>query len=527
MKARPPRIEQHAARRAREHPGDRAPRVPVLAQDVAEAGPVACADGRDVDRLARVLDHECRVVLDARSCIERANQIVRLLTGAGRQAECLVERAHALDNAATEEDGERDRTVPEVVASEHGRVGGPPGLSARDAVEALEALRDALQQVGRIDAVVVGKSHGVRCEVLQPDIACPREAARGTKPLDLERRVRRKDTVDSIVVVLVDEEHAERAVRLRLERIEQAAELVDPVHGRDDKVESHGRTLTAVPLVSVLMSVHNDAEYLDEAVQSVLGQTLDDLELLVVDDDSVDATPEVLAAYDDTRVRVVRNDQRQGLAASLNRALELTDGRYVARLDADDVALPNRLERQVERLRSGPAVAVVGAGVIDLDEQGRHGRTHVMPFSARPLRWLALFSSPFFHPTVLVDRKTLDAHGLRYDPTFLESEDYDLWARLFAFADGENLPDPLVLKRVHAGQASQRRRDVQESFQQRVALREIGRLAPEVDAEAAWRVGTRRPGGSRREFLHLLGAFERRHGRDWSVRSAALRALLA
>jgi hypothetical protein len=149
-----------------------------------------------------------------------------------------------------------------------------------------------------------------------------------------------------------------------------------------------------------------------------------------------------------------------------------------------------------------------------------------MPHGAAPLRWLALFSSPFFHPTVVVDREALDAHELRYDPEFQESEDYDLWTRLFAFADGDNLREPLVLKRVHAGQASQQRRDLQESFQRRVALREIERVAPEVDAEAAWRIGARKDGGSRRAFLRLLRAFERRHGSNWSVRSGAVRALI-
>jgi hypothetical protein len=120
----------------------------------------------------------------------------------------------------------------------------------------------------------------------------------------------------------------------------------------------------------------------------------------------------------------------------------------------------------------------------------------------------------------------LDRHGLRYDASFEESEDYDLWTRLFAYTGGDNLPEPLVLKRVHAGQASLRRGDVQESFQRRVALREIGRVAPDVDAERAWRVGAGKEGGSRRAFLRLLCSFEHLHGRDGAVRRAALRALL-
>lgn len=275
-----------------------------------------------------------------------------------------------------------------------------------------------------------------------------------------------------------------------------------------------------MPLASFLLAVHNDARFLREAIESVLGQTVADLELIVIDDASTDESREIVETVDDRRTTILRNDSQLGLATSLNRGLEHASGQYVARLDADDVALPERLEHQLARIRREPAVAVVGSAVTDLDEQGRPGRTHVMPSGAVPLRWHALFSSPFFHPTVLVDRETLEHHGLRYDPAFLESEDYDLWARLFAFADGDNVREPLLLKRVHVAQASQRRAEVQESFRRRVSLREIACVAPDVDAEAVWR-------GSRKELVRLLRAFERRNGVSWAVRRAALRTLVA
>lgn len=275
-----------------------------------------------------------------------------------------------------------------------------------------------------------------------------------------------------------------------------------------------------MPLVSVLISVHNDRR-VDAAVQSVLKQTLADLELIVVDDASTDETAAVLAGLDDRRLRLERNEERSGLAASLNRALDRATGRYVARLDSDDVAVSERLERQVAHIRTNARLAVVGSAVCDLPG----GREHRNPLGSLGVRWLALFSSPFFHPTVLVDRERLDALGLRYDPAFDESEDYDLWSRLLQHADGANLPDALVLKGVHPGQASQRRRDVQETFQRRVALGEIARVARDVDAERAWRVGARKRGGSRRDFLRLLRAFERAHGSDREVRGMALRAL--
>ena len=287
-----------------------------------------------------------------------------------------------------------------------------------------------------------------------------------------------------------------------------------------------------MPLVSFLLAVHDGARYLGAAVDSVLAQTVRDLELIVIDDASTDATADLLAGIRDERMTVLRNEQQAGLAASLNRGLDVASGRYVARLDDDDIARPERLGRQLARIRSAPDVAIVGSAVVDLDADGRHGPTHRLPEEDLALRWHALFSSPFFHPTVLVDRETLDRHGLRYDPAFLESEDYDLWTRLLAFAEGANLSEPLVEKRVHAGQASLRRSELQQSFQRQVALREIARLAPgfgDQQAELAWGLGSGRVPASNeagQALLELLAAFEREHGCDRRVREAAGRVLL-
>src|SRR5919204_3704615 len=275
-----------------------------------------------------------------------------------------------------------------------------------------------------------------------------------------------------------------------------------------------------MPQVSVLLAVRDDVRYVGAAVDSILQQSLRDLELIVVDDASTDETPSVLESVSDSRLRVLRNEQGRGLATSLNRGLDEARGRYVARLDADDLALPERLARQVEALRM-TEVAALGSAIRDLDEDGREGRFHRMPVSTRAVRWHALFSSPFFHPTVLVDREALG--HLRYDPEFLESEDHDLWTRLLATgAEGGNLPDALVLKRVHAGQASRRRGELQRSFQRRVALREIERIAPDVDAGAAWSfaVGRSRDANA---YRALLAAFEAKHGVDPEVRRAAAR----
>ena len=283
------------------------------------------------------------------------------------------------------------------------------------------------------------------------------------------------------------------------------------------------------PLVTVLLAAHDAQAYLRPALSSVLRQTMPDLELLVVDDASTDATPSILAGITDTRLVVLRNDRRSGLAASLNRGLEAARGRWIARLDADDVALPHRLERQLAVVgRDAPAI--LGSAVADIDERGDVLRVHSVPTSDADVRWHALFSSPFYHPTVLLDRDVVERHGLRYDTGFAESEDYDLWARLLEHGRGRNLDEPLVLYRVHPGQATRRRRDLQRDLQRRVAFGAIRRVAPgltDEQVELAWRLGAEeRLEPDEREtaldaYLALVDAFERRHGRGAARRAAA------
>jgi glycosyltransferase involved in cell wall biosynthesis len=283
------------------------------------------------------------------------------------------------------------------------------------------------------------------------------------------------------------------------------------------------------PLVTVLLAVRDGEAYLRAAVASILGQTLSDLELLVVDDASGDRTPEILAGLADARLRVLRNDRQLGLARSLNRGLDEARGAYLARLDADDVAMPRRLERQLARIRAAPSVAAVGSAVMEIDDRWRVGAVHSMPTSVSEVRFAALFSSPFFHPTVLVDREVLEQNGLRYDADFEESEDYELWSRLLEVADGDNVADPLVLYRVHPEQASQRRGELQREYQLRVARGFIGRVAPELrpaEVDLAWRIGAAEqvePDAANEAvgaYLALVDAFERRFGRGARRRAA-------
>jgi glycosyltransferase involved in cell wall biosynthesis len=262
------------------------------------------------------------------------------------------------------------------------------------------------------------------------------------------------------------------------------------------------------PAVSVLVAVHNGARHLRPALDSILRQTLTDLEVVVVDDGSTDETPAVLESVADRRLRVVRSERQRGLAGALNLGLDEVRGRRIARMDADDVAFPHWLARVVARLDRTPRVVLVGAGVLELHDGGRFGAVHVPEAGPAVTRWHSLFSSsPFFHNTVVFERPHFERHGLRYDESFGESEDYELWTRVLAGAEADVVAAPLVAYRLHPEQASKRRAELQRALGRRVALGQIAATAPELseaDRELAWRFG----------FLQELAADELEDGAD-------------
>ena len=286
------------------------------------------------------------------------------------------------------------------------------------------------------------------------------------------------------------------------------------------------------PLVTVVLATRDAAAYLGAAARSILAQTVRDLELVVVDDGSRDETQALLAALDDPRVVVVRNEEPTGLASALNLGFSRARSRYIARMDADDIALPRRLELQLARLCAAPEVAVVGTSVAELDENNEVGAIHLLPAGIDVTRWRSLFGTPFFHPSVTLDRTVLERHGLAYDAGYdagdASTEDYELWSRLLDVADGDNIAEPLLLYRRHGGQASVRRKEHQLELRQRIAVRRILAIAPGLGpegAEAAWRVGDARavPAGQESDatdaYLELFAAFPGR--KDVAVRLLA------
>ncbi len=210
--------------------------------------------------------------------------------------------------------------------------------------------------------------------------------------------------------------------------------------------------MTATPRVSVVMGVRDGARWLAEAVDSVLGQTFADLELIVVDDGSTDATPDLLAGYRDARLSVLRQPAG-GLARALNRGLGVAAAPLVARLDADDVALPERLARQVAFLDARPEVGLLGSACRDIDPAGDPVDTERPPEDDVSIRRALIRRNPFVHSTIVVRRAVIDRAG-GYDESLPVAQDYALWMRASGVTRMANLPDVLVLRRLRADRVS-------------------------------------------------------------------------
>jgi glycosyltransferase involved in cell wall biosynthesis len=199
------------------------------------------------------------------------------------------------------------------------------------------------------------------------------------------------------------------------------------------------------PRVSVIMSVYNERNYVRHAVDSILAQTWSDFEFLIIDDGSTDDTAGVICEYTDRRIRLVRQTN-QGLERSLNRAILLAQGAYLARMDADDVCRPDRLALQVSFLDQRPSCGLVGSCCTvqwDGDSVPKHTR---VPNTDRAIRKRIFRENPFVHSSVMVRRSILDQIGL-YKPEYRWG-DYELWCRVLQVCEVANLPDELVARTI-------------------------------------------------------------------------------
>ena len=205
------------------------------------------------------------------------------------------------------------------------------------------------------------------------------------------------------------------------------------------------------PKVTVLIPVYNRKKYVAAAIESVLGQSFTDFELLLIDDGSTDGSVEIMRTYTtDPRVRLVCNEHNLGIPKTRNRGIDLARGEYVAMLDSDDWAYPRRLEKQVAFLDRHRDVAVVGAWVTEMDEKGRSlRRVKILPVSPGELQSRLLFRSCHHHSSIMARTAVLQEY--RYCEQYAVCEDFDLFVRIARKHKLGNLPKILVCRRAHSG----------------------------------------------------------------------------
>jgi len=208
------------------------------------------------------------------------------------------------------------------------------------------------------------------------------------------------------------------------------------------------------PLVSVVLAVFDGDKYLGDALGSILGQSFRDFEFIVINDGSTDNTAGILQHYAqrDDRLVVVHQENR-GLIAALNRGCQLVRGKYIARLDADDMSVPDRFAKQVDFLDRHPTVAVLGGALKLINPTGVTFYEWRCPLDDRQIKEALHRGNCMRHSAVMMRKDAFDATG-GYRRSFLHAEDYDLWLRMAERFEMANLPDVLVYCRVHARQVS-------------------------------------------------------------------------
>ncbi len=220
------------------------------------------------------------------------------------------------------------------------------------------------------------------------------------------------------------------------------------------------------PLVSVVMATHNDEPFIAEAVHSILGQSYEAFELIIIEDACSDGTADFLKTLNDPRVRIIHNQENLGLTRSLNIGIQLARGEYIARQDADDISLPERLAVQVEWSKQHPDIGVIAAQAVEIDASGHETKAKIPNpgMSPEDIAGAMIYANCFVHSGIFAKKEVLLAAGT-YDESYRYAQDYELWLRLLSQGiKMQLLPEILIKQRVHALQITRAKNAEQARF---------------------------------------------------------------
>ncbi|MDV5102915.1 glycosyltransferase family 2 protein [Clostridium perfringens] len=203
-------------------------------------------------------------------------------------------------------------------------------------------------------------------------------------------------------------------------------------------------------LVSVIMSVYNGEKYLNEAIESILNQTYKNIEFIIIDDGSTDGSSDIIRNYlIDNRIKFLKNVTNKGLIYSLNRGIEESNGKYIVRMDCDDVSHLDRIEKQVNYMEKNSDIVMSGSDVNFIFEGIPFLKKKVSSqYDYEKIKVSTMFDSTFSHPTVIIKRDYLIKNNLRYEEDYKNAEDYGLWTNIVPYANVSNLKEILLNYRI-------------------------------------------------------------------------------
>lgn len=236
-----------------------------------------------------------------------------------------------------------------------------------------------------------------------------------------------------------------------------------------------------MPEVTVLIPVYNCAKYIATAIESVLSQKYTDYELLIIDDGSTDNTAEIISNIKDSRIIFLKNSKNRGIVYTLNKGLDLAKGKYIVRMDGDDIVLGNRLEAQIDFLKNNPDFGIVGGWYQVINAEGKTIDTVEGVTDYRNAQLSLLFRNQFTHSAVTM--RTDLAKQLKYDPEFQYCEDYDLWVRFAEVSKVANLPLYFVKYRWYSENSCSRKQKELKQAMFNLLSRELDKINVEHTAE--------------------------------------------
>jgi len=223
-------------------------------------------------------------------------------------------------------------------------------------------------------------------------------------------------------------------------------------------IDAYSPCYKPAPLVSVILPVYNSALYIREAIESILYQTYEELELLVYDDCSTDDSVQIIEEYRDPRIKLFRKERNTGYTESLKMGVAASCGKYIVRMDSDDISDRRRIEKQVAFLEGNPAYGIVGSWVRTMEENGQ-SRVWEYPLDDEDIKLYLLVNSPFAHPSVAIRKQVLTDNNINYSCEYEPCEDYKLWTDILRVSRGANLGEVLLYYRLHSSQTISRRRE--------------------------------------------------------------------